>query len=135
MFNKIKPGDVCIFDKDNSLDIVGEKITWVKVLKITKQALFTRDCMFNCVICDRYGKVLNETVLSVPGIGLVPNGSVGDNVVYRYPESIPVLNKKDLDIIQNVFERFGQNLSNEEQLDFAKLIAKVKFFSTIIHSY
>lgn len=132
---RIKPGDICIFDAENKLDLAGVRVTWVKVIKISKDNLFYDKSIYDCVVCDQQGNVINENIISVPGNKLVPNGSVGDNVVYRYQEDIPILNSEDVRILTLIFDKYLNDLDNPDQLALAKLLTKVKFFSSIIHNY
>lgn len=135
LFNFIRPGDVCILDPNNDFKLTSDKINYVKVVGIALGGVIRSTSIYKCIICDRKGKILNETVLNIPGKQLIPNGSHGDNVIIRYPKDIPVFSKEDLSFLKELFDKYKEQSSNEDNVRLAKIIAKVEFFVTTIREY
>ena len=128
----IKLGDICLIDPRNKMNLAGSNILYVKVISKKGFGIFSN---YACYICDNEGNILNETLLKVSRRNLVPANKKVKKIPIRYPADIPIINQDDLEVCVAMYHNSLDKLNEDGKLRAAKLIAKLKFFSTIINEY
>ena len=138
---EIRVNDICILDKDNSLKLAGESMTYAKVIKVHK-GIFSNS--YDVLICNKDGNPISSASLTFKEKQLTklnPN----EVVVIRYPEDVPIVKDYEVNALNKLYMTFLdeyklssklQSLFTErESIILAKLVVKLKLFSEIIHKY
>ena len=126
----IQVGDICIFDKDNDMNLAGSAMNFVK---ITKKELGFFRYIYHGVFCNEEGTVVGNVEMQFPARFLTPYDST-KQVIVRYPKEVPIVNSTDVEALKAMYEKYLSQ-GNRKDTAVEKLILKLELFSTIIHEY
>ena len=126
----IQVGDICIFDKDNDMNLAGSAMNFVK---ITKKELGFFRYIYHGVFCNEEGTVVGDVEMQFPARLLTLYDST-KQVIVRYPKEVPIVNSTDVEALKAMYEKYLSQ-GNRKDTAVEKLILKLELFSTIIHEY
>ena len=126
----IQVGDICIFDKDNDMNLAGSAMNFVK---ITKKELGFFRYIYHGVFCDEKGIVVGNVEMQFPARLLTPCDNT-KQVIVRYPKDVPIVNRTEVEALKAMYEKYLSQ-GNRKDTAVEKLILKLELFSTIIHEY
>lgn len=126
----IEVGDICVFDKENNLNLSGESMNFVKITR-KKRSIFGNK--YYGVFCSKDGTTLSSSEMPIPvkKLSLYEKGQV---VIIRYPSEVPIVKKEEVEILKSVYNNYLER-GNDRILRIEKLILKLELFTTIIHEY
>jgi hypothetical protein len=135
MGKKLEVGDVCIFDKNNNLNLAGEKIAYVTIKAIKKGGLLNRD-KYTVYISDKEGNCLNPEEMDVVG-DLLTKLNPDEVVVFRYPEETPIINISEYNAMSRLYDKYMRHANDldPDKITLAKLMLKLELFVKVIHEY
>ena len=119
----IEPYTICAFDVLNRLNSKEDGTTTIQILE--KRKRFLKPTVYKC-ISFQTGEVFSCTgELLTP----LPNQDINANVLIRYPADIPVINDRDLELIDKLL--LATNPTNPVFKDLEKLHIKLHFYSKV----
>ena len=129
---RLKPGDIAILDKENTLNQAGNNMAFVKILEeMPYIPIIGRS--YKCVLCNKDGTQLNNEALVVRDDKLCKYNE--ETIIFRYPEDVPIVIPPEVDALKRCFDISSDCMTEQERVHLKKLIAKLQFFTNITREY
>lgn len=128
----LKPGQICIIDKDNETNIAGQTFLFVKIIRELPRLLRRS---FEVQFCTDKGEQMAPDTFVVNADKLWPYFAT--EYIIRYPTNTPMINKVEVDIVKRMFtiaDRYS-DIPDDVKKAMEDLVTKLEFFVNVEREY